>query len=160
MTLLKIKITSFSESRNLRLQLSNEVNKDNINKETILKLLDKINDLQDSLPDKCYIIASTLFKLKSTTFSFVELSIALINSSSLILFPVSELAYLLDEDVEIAADSLNAAIFSHFIFRHIDKDYIGNVSYFVDRYLEKFKAVKPSDILHLKVKLQVKNYFY
>ncbi|OSY90503.1 hypothetical protein [Klebsiella michiganensis] len=151
----------FSESRNLRLQLSNEVNNGNINKELILKLLEKINALQDlTPPDKCYIIASTLFKIKEYNLLIRRIvDSALINSSSLILFPVLELAYLLDEDVEIAADSLNAAIFSHFIFRHIDKDYIGNVSYFVDRYLENFKAVKPSDIFYLKNEITSKELF-
>ncbi|VYU34960.1 hypothetical protein [Metakosakonia massiliensis] len=138
-----------TRSRNIRNKLFDPHTDHNFSDDNTKELIEELKKESDiTIPDSYYYEATSLINIESYN-DLVKIinSKALQKRSNLILFPMQQLAKIVDEDVDSLSDSLDAAIFCHFYQTQYDKSYSDVTSFFIDKYLAQLNFSKPSDLL-------------
>ncbi|WP_318388841.1 hypothetical protein [Enterobacter sp.] len=144
-----LNVPRLTKSRDIRNQLFEHTNDFECSKSYTIALINELRKESDiTIPDFFFYESTSLLKIKA----YNDL-VTIINTkafekrSNLILFPMQQLAKIVDDNVDNLSNSLEAAIFCHFYQKQYDKSYIDVTSFFIDEYLSKLAFNKPSDLL-------------
>ncbi len=137
-----------TQSRELRENLLREADK-GVMSETISDILSALKNERDiTTPDYHFYEYTSLAKVKNYD-SLIQRVIekGMSKSSDLILFPMTEIAKKIDDDIDCVSNLLKAAIFSHLFQQYYDKSFRDVTSFYVDDYLRNLNLSKPSDLV-------------
>ncbi|WP_418156982.1 hypothetical protein RA290_08470 [Pantoea agglomerans] len=140
---------NLSYSRERRVEIVKELNVVPRRKDRIKELVNSILNYTDiTLPDKFSIISLILIEIDEYD-TLIELikKHGSVNSSNLLLFPMKQLAEIIDNDVDLISNNVNASIFSFFYYQYYNKDFVDTTAFYLDRYLSDNNISRPSDRL-------------
>ncbi|CAM3616506.1 hypothetical protein RAVI111496_02255 [Rahnella victoriana] len=155
-------LTPLSKSREYRRRLEKLLNDNESNQAEIIDYLHKVEDYYDITPPEIAQLRSICFIKTSKYHELLEL----INNScsqkseNTILFPISHIAQLInDEGVEIE-NNLELALFCFICFQTVDKDFKDIVGEFMEKYLIEFSCSKPSELLESLTELSERQLYF
>ncbi|MFS7195564.1 hypothetical protein AB6866_04375 [Rahnella inusitata] len=151
----------FSDSRKIRSNLCEELERDTINPSRVRQLVDAVYNTTDiTQPDKYHLISLALIRIKDFD-KIIEMinKDGKANPSNLLLFPMNHLANIIDDDVDVIKNNVDASIFCFLYFKFYKKSFNDTTSYYVDKYLSDRMIKRPSERLELGEELSESEIF-